>query len=96
MGQASKDNLAALGRTLIFSFFVTTVQFGLGLAAAVLLNNPRIRIRNLFRTLYFMPVILGAVIQGMTGRCFSIRWAGRLPGSLNSSARLRIFRRATC
>lgn len=70
MGQASKDNLAALGRTLIFCFFVTTVQFGLGLATAVILNNPRIRLRNFFRTLYFMPVILGAVIQGMIWSLF--------------------------
>ncbi|HEX2978728.1 MAG TPA: sugar ABC transporter permease [Anaerolineaceae bacterium] len=70
MGQASKDNFAALGRTLIFSFFVSTLQFGLGLAAAVVLNNPRIRARNFFRTLYFMPVILGAVIQGLIWTLF--------------------------
>lgn len=70
MGQASKDNLAALGRTLIFCFFVTTIQFLLGLATAVILNNSRIRIRNFFRTLYFMPVILGAVIQGMIWSLF--------------------------
>ncbi|GAP15774.1 carbohydrate ABC transporter membrane protein 1, CUT1 family [Longilinea arvoryzae] len=70
MGQASKDNMAALGRTLIFCFFVTTLQFGLGLATAVILNNPRIRLRNFFRTLYFMPVILGAVIQGMIWSLF--------------------------
>nr|QCO92796.1 hypothetical protein [uncultured bacterium]QCO92810.1 hypothetical protein [uncultured bacterium]QCO92862.1 hypothetical protein [uncultured bacterium]QCO92907.1 hypothetical protein [uncultured bacterium]QCO92929.1 hypothetical protein [uncultured bacterium] len=70
MGQASKDNLAALGRTLIFCFFVTALQFGLGLATATILNNPHIRVRNFFRTLYFMPVILGAVIQGMIWSLF--------------------------
>lgn len=70
MGQASKDNLAALGRTLIFCLFVTSIQFLLGLATAVILNNSRIRIRNFFRTLYFMPVILGAVIQGMIWSLF--------------------------
>lgn len=70
MGQASKDNFAALGRTLVFSFFVTTIQFIIGLAAAVILNNPRIRGRNFFRTIFFMPVILGVVIQGLIWSLF--------------------------
>lgn len=69
MGQASKDNLDALGRTLVFCFFVTTIQFALGLLAAVVLNQ-RLRGTNVFRTLYFMPVILGAVIQGLIWSLF--------------------------
>ncbi len=64
MGQASLDNLDALKRTLIFCFFVTTIQFGLGLFIAVIINQ-KLRGTNIFRTLYFMPVILGAVIQGL-------------------------------
>ncbi|MBW6472045.1 MAG: sugar ABC transporter permease [Anaerolineaceae bacterium] len=70
MGQASKDNFDALGRTLIFSVFVTTIQFLFGLVTAVILNNPKIRARNFFRTLFFMPVILGAVIQGLIWSLF--------------------------
>lgn len=70
MGQAARDNLAALERTLVFCFFVTTIQFGLGLLVALLLNNPQIKGRNIFRTLYFMPVILGAVIQGLIWSLF--------------------------
>jgi len=69
MGQASRDNYAALGRTLIFCLFVTTVQFALGLLIAVILNN-KLRGKNFFRTLYFMPVILGAVIQGLIWSLF--------------------------
>ncbi len=69
LGQASIDNYAALGRTLIFCFFVTTVQFGLGLLVAVLVNQ-RVKGVNFFRTLYFMPVILGAVIQGLIWSLF--------------------------
>jgi raffinose/stachyose/melibiose transport system permease protein len=64
MGQASRDNFGALGRTLVFCFFVTTVQFTLGLIVALLVNQ-RLKGTNFFRTLYFMPVILGAVIQGL-------------------------------
>lgn len=69
MGQASRDNYAALGRTLIFCFFVTTIQFGLGLLMAMLVNQ-RVRGTNFFRTLYFMPVILGVVIQGLIWSLF--------------------------
>lgn len=69
LGQASRDNYAALGRTLVFCFFVTTIQFGLGLFVALLVNQ-RLRGTNFFRTLYFMPVILGAVIQGLIWSLF--------------------------
>jgi raffinose/stachyose/melibiose transport system permease protein len=69
MGQASLDNYAAVGRTLVFCFFVTTIQFALGLLVAVLLNQ-RLKGTNFFRTLYFMPVILGVVIQGLIWSLF--------------------------
>jgi ABC-type sugar transport system permease subunit len=64
LGQASIDNYGAVGRTLMFSFFVTTIQFTLGLMLALLVNQS-LRGVHIFRTLFFMPVILGAVIQGL-------------------------------
>jgi raffinose/stachyose/melibiose transport system permease protein len=69
MGQASRDNYGALVRTLIFCFFVTSIQFGLGLILALLVNQ-KLRGVNFFRTIYFMPVILGAVIQGLIWSLF--------------------------
>ncbi len=63
-GLASRDNIAALQRTLIFSVLVTTIQFGLGLLLALLLNQ-KLKGRTFFRTLFFMPVILGVAIQGL-------------------------------
>lgn len=69
MGQASLDNYGALWRTLIFCFFVTTIQFVLGLIVALLVNQ-RLKGVNFFRTIYFMPVILGAVIQGLIWSLF--------------------------
>lgn len=69
MGQASRDNYAALGRTLVFCFFVTTIQFTLGLIVAILVNQ-KLKGTNFFRTLFFMPVILGAVIQGLIWSLF--------------------------
>jgi raffinose/stachyose/melibiose transport system permease protein len=69
MGQASVDNYDALGRTLIFCFFVTTIQFTLGLIMSLVVNQ-KLKGVNFFRTLYFMPVILGAVIQGLIWTLF--------------------------
>jgi raffinose/stachyose/melibiose transport system permease protein len=68
-GQAARDNLDALGRTIIFSVVVSVVQFGLGLVVAVLLTQG-LRGTYFFRTLFFMPVILGVVIQGLIWTLF--------------------------
>lgn len=68
-GVASRDNIDALKRTLIFCFFVTTIQFTLGLLLAILLNQ-RLRGRTIFRTIYFLPVILGVAIQGLIWKLF--------------------------
>ncbi len=69
MGQASLDNYDALWRTLIFCISVTAIQFCLGLLIAVLVNQ-KLRGVNFFRTIYFLPVILGAVIQGLIWSLF--------------------------
>lgn len=69
MGQASVDNYNALLRTLVFCVLVTVIQFTLGLIVALVVNQ-RVKGTNIFRTLYFMPVILGAVIQGLIWSLF--------------------------
>lgn len=69
MGRASLDNLAALQRTLIFCAAVTLIQFALGLFVALIVNQ-RLKGSNIFRTIYFMPVILGVVIQGLMWSLF--------------------------
>lgn len=74
-GISSRDNLNALKRTLTFSFYVTTIQFTLGLIVALILNQ-RLRGRTIFRTLYFMPVILGVVIQGLIWQLFLLPRGG--------------------
>jgi raffinose/stachyose/melibiose transport system permease protein len=68
-GQAARDNLDALGRTIIFSVVVSSAQFGLGLLVAILLTQ-QLPGTRFFRTLFFMPVILGVVIQGLIWRLF--------------------------
>ena len=74
-GLASRDNIAALTRTLIFSVFVTFIQFTLGLILAMLLNQ-KLKGRTFFRTLFFMPVILGVVIQGLMWKLFLLPQGG--------------------
>ncbi len=68
-GLASRDNIAALQRTLVFSVLVTGIQFSLGLGLALLLNQ-KLRGKIFFRTLFFLPVILGVVIQGLMWKLF--------------------------
>ena len=68
-GLASRDNLAAIQRTLIFMVFVSTIQFTLGLVVALLLNQG-LKGTQFFRTLFFMPVILGVTIQGLMWTLF--------------------------
>lgn len=69
MGRASVDNFDALKRTLIFCVTVTFIQFALGLFVALIVNQ-NLKGSNIFRTIYFMPVILGVVIQGLMWSLF--------------------------
>lgn len=69
LGQAARDNFDSLARTLVFCAAVTIIQFTLGLLVAVLLNQ-RLRGTNFFRTIFFMPVILGVVVQGLIWSLF--------------------------
>jgi raffinose/stachyose/melibiose transport system permease protein len=81
-GSASRDSLAATRRTLYFMFWVTTIQFSLGLIVALLLNQ-RIRGRTFFRTLFFMPVILGVAIQGLIWKLFLLPRNGPMANFLD-------------
>jgi ABC-type sugar transport system permease subunit len=68
-GARSRDNLDALKRTLIFMVLVTSIQFGIGLVMALLVNQ-KLRGRMIFRTLFFVPVILGVAVQGLMWKLF--------------------------
>lgn len=74
-GVASRDNLQATTRTLTFMVFVTSIQFSLGLVIALILNQ-NLRGRTVFRTLYFLPVILGVAIQGLIWKLFLLPRGG--------------------
>jgi raffinose/stachyose/melibiose transport system permease protein len=74
-GARSRDNIDALKRTLIFMALVTVIQFGVGLLMAVLVNQ-KIRGRLVFRTLFFVPVILGVAVQGLMWKLFLLPGGG--------------------
>jgi len=69
LGAAAQENWATLFRTFIFCVAVTVIQFSLGLLVAVLLNQ-KLRGTKFFRTLIFLPVILGVTIQGLIWTLF--------------------------
>ncbi len=69
MGQNIRDNADVLVRTLEFSFLVTVIQTGLGLLVAMLLNR-RIAGTTVFRSIFFLPVILGVTIVGLMWTLF--------------------------
>ena len=64
LGQNARDNAQVLVRTLEFCFLVTVVQTAAGLLVALLLNGRRWA-GNFFRTVFFLPVILGVTIVGL-------------------------------
>lgn len=59
------DNLNALKNTLIFAAISTVVQIYLALGIAILLNNPKLRGRNLYRAVVFMPTVLGVTVTAL-------------------------------
>ena len=59
--------MKSLVNTFIFALVVVPVQAGLGLFLALLVNQ-RIRGVNLFRTIYFVPVVVSMVVVGLLWR----------------------------
>lgn len=55
----------AVWNTLIYAFFVVAVQLPLSLGLAVLLNRPGLRLRNVFRFVFFSPHLMGTVFASV-------------------------------
>jgi raffinose/stachyose/melibiose transport system permease protein len=99
MGANVRDNLQVTENTFLFCILVTVVQTVFGLAAAILLDM-RMRLSNFFRTVYFMPTILGFTIVGLVWSLFLYPMGGpmqRLLGLLGlqseflGGASMRVF-----
>ena len=59
--------LKAVKNTLFFVLMVAPIQAGIGLGLALLINQ-RIAGINIFRTIYFMPVVISMVVVAMLWR----------------------------
>lgn len=59
--------LKAVGNTLLFVIFVAPVQGGLALLLALLINQ-KLRGINVFRAIYFMPVVVSIVVVALLWR----------------------------
>lgn len=74
VGIDQKNFLAVLSWTLIWTVITTLIDFVAGLGLALLLNNPRIRERNFYRTILIYPWALPATLTIMV-------WGGLLNSS---------------
>ena len=59
--------MKALVNTLLFALVIVPLQAGLGLVLALLINK-RIRGVNIFRTIYFIPVVMSMVVVSLLWR----------------------------
>lgn len=58
----------AFWNTVQYTAFLVPVQLSLGLILALILDNPRMRFRTFYRTLYFMPVVTTLAIVAIVMR----------------------------
>jgi raffinose/stachyose/melibiose transport system permease protein len=82
LGARAQENLDAIFRTFIFMFVVTAIQFTLGLFVSLLLNMG-LKGTRFFRTLFFLPVILGVTIQGLMWTLFLYPLGGPMKSFLD-------------
>ncbi|MBB6637173.1 carbohydrate ABC transporter permease [Cohnella thailandensis] len=61
----TKAMYTAMKHTVIYAVIVTILQNGLGVLLALLLNS-KLAGRNFFRSVYFLPCILSALVVGYT------------------------------
>ena len=64
----SGDFWKALGNTLYFAFVGGPLTIAVSLGAAMLLNNRLVRLRGVFRTIYFMPFVTTLVAVAIVWR----------------------------
>ena len=65
-----RDFTNTLARTGIFTGLVTVVQTALALVIAVLLNMKSVKGKTFYRTVVFLPVILGVTVCGLAFKLF--------------------------
>lgn len=75
-----KDSSAgiALTQTIILALVIIPIQTATAILLAALLSNPRLRMRNTLRTLFFIPSVLPALSATFMWQGFINPWSGWL------------------
>lgn len=74
----------ALRNTAVFTAGSVFIQLPLALGLALILNNPRVKARVLFRTVFFAPVLVGIVFVALLFRLIFEKRTGLLNVALNN------------
>lgn len=69
-GLNMRDFMATVNRTVIFTVLVTVIQTALALFIAVMLNLDYVKGKTAYRTVVFLPVILGVTVCGLAFKLF--------------------------
>lgn len=75
----------ALWNTTLFTMGSVFIQLPLSLGLALLLNNPRVRGRIFFRTMFFAPVLVGIVFVALLFRLIFEKRTGLIPLMLDET-----------
>lgn len=67
--QSTRDLLQVVVNTLIFCAAVTVIQNVIALFIALALNSKLIKGRSFFRSVIFMPVVLGVLVTSLVWKC---------------------------
>jgi ABC-type sugar transport system permease subunit len=69
----------AFRNSVVYTVVLVPVQLTLALALALVLNNPKFGLRNLFRTIFFLPIVTSMIVIGVMLRFMFQALAQNLP-----------------
>jgi ABC-type sugar transport system permease subunit len=74
----------AVGNTLVYAIVCVSLQIPLSLGLALLMNNPKLRFRNLFRFAFFAPYLVGTVFVSVIFVLLLAQRHGLIPRALGA------------
>jgi ABC-type sugar transport system permease subunit len=69
----------AFQNSLIYTVVLVPIQLSLALALAIILNSPKLPLRNLLRTVYFLPIVTSMLVIGVVLRFMFQALAQNMP-----------------
>lgn len=78
----SGDRIASIGRSLYFAVAVVVIQNAVGLFMAILINK-KLKGDVLYRSVFFLPVVLGVTVSGLIWQLLANPLGGPAQALLN-------------